>query len=422
MNKEEALKEAERCLNCKNASCVKGCPVGIDIPNYINAILEERLEDAYDIITAKNILPEVTCRVCFHHEQCYGHCILNKKNAPIKIYELEQYVAENAPKEVRIGREGRLKKVAIIGSGPSGIACALSLCKANVEVTIFEREGYIGGVLSYGIPDYRLSNQIVKEVEKRLALGNIHIRLNTNIGTDLTLQDLKKEFDYVYIATGANRPNYFRIEGEETFKTQMMDPYEFIYSYAFLKDVNEGKGVQLGDKVIVVGGGNVAMDVARCARRLTGKSVEVFYRRTREKMPARIDEIEYAESEGVNIRFLTNPLSIRREGNEIILTKVNTELVVQDGVEKVVELEKTKEEIKITNLILAVGMRPDHEGFTKGENAIQLNKRGEILVNEFLKVDEYEKIYAGGDVVTGSLTVINAIGMGMKAAREILER
>ena len=422
---EQALDEAARCLNCKNHPCVDGCPVNVRIPEFIQKIVEKDYEGAYQVIHQTSSLPAVCGRVCPQESQCEMHCVRGKKGDPVGIGRLERFVADwhNAHStEAAAKPESNGHKVAVIGSGPAGLTCAGDLAKKGYEVTVFEALHLAGGVLVYGIPEFRLPKRIVqKEVEGLEALG-VTIAANTVVGRTISVDELLDEygFEAVFIGSGAGLPMFMNIPGEN---------YRGVYSAnEFLTRINLMKAyqpdaetpIQHPKKVAVVGGGNVAMDAARCARRL-GAEVYIIYRRGEAELPARREEVEHAKEEGIVFKLLNNPVEILGDENDDIskIRCIQMELGEPDasGRRRPIEVPGSEFELDVDCVIMALGTSPNPliKSTTQG---LEINRKGCIVVNED-GLTSREHVYAGGDAVTGAATVILAMGAGKTAAKAI---
>lgn len=428
-NKEEAMQEAARCINCKNAQCIKGCPVAIDIPGFINKVKEGDVEAAYQVISEASSLPAVCGRVCPQESQCEGKCIRGIKGEPISIGKLERFVADwAAEKGIRPqgSAEKNGKKVAVIGSGPAGLSCAGDLAKLGYEVTIFEALHEPGGVLVYGIPEFRLpkTQVVAKEIENVKSLG-VHIETNVVIGKSVTIDELLTEegFDAVFIGSGAGLPKFMGIPGEQA--NGVFSANEYLTRSNLMKAFDEESHTPImrGKKVAVVGGGNVAMDAARTALRL-GAEVHVVYRRSEEELPARVEEVHHAKEEGIIFDLLTNPVEILEDEKGWVkgMTCIRMELGEPDasGRRRPVEIPGSEFTIEVDTVIMSLGTSPNPliSSTTKG---LEVNKWHCIVADEERGKTTKEGVYAGGDAVTGAATVILAMGAGRAGAKGIDE-
>jgi glutamate synthase (NADPH/NADH) small chain len=422
---EQALNEASRCLNCKNRPCTQGCPVSIAIPDFIKETAEGNFEKAYEIISRSSSLPAVCGRVCPQESQCEKYCVRGIKGEPVGIGRLERFVADRhnaagSAKTVMPEKNGH--KVAVIGSGPSGLACAGDLAKKGYDVTVFEALHTAGGVLVYGIPEFRLPKAIVaKEVEGLKDLG-VKIETNVVIGKTLTVDELIEDgFEAVFIGSGAGLPNFMNIPGEGL--NGVYSANEFLTRINLMKAYKDDSEtpVMKAEKVAVVGGGNVSMDAARCAKRLGAKEVYIIYRRSEEELPARKEEVEHAKEEGIIFRLLTNPVAIISEDGKSVsgIRCVEMELGQPDasGRRRPIEKNGSEFEISLDCVIMAIGTSPNPliKSTTEG---LETTEKGGIVVDENGKTTR-EGVYAGGDAVTGAATVILAMGAGKKAAASI---
>ena len=425
---EQAIDEAQRCLNCKNKPCVGGCPVNIDIPRFIGKVAEGDFEGAYEVIAESSTLPAVCGRVCPQETQCEQVCVRAKKGEPVAIGRLERFVADyhNAKELKEIKRpKSNGHKVAVIGSGPSGLTCAGELAKKGYEVTIFEALHEAGGVLVYGIPEFRLPKSIVKqEIEGLKELG-VKIETNTVVGKTVSIDELMEEEGYeaVFIGSGAGLPKFMNIPGENS--KGVYSANEFLTRVNLMKAYKQDADtpIQHARKTVVVGGGNVAMDAARCAKRL-GSEVTVVYRRTQKELPARREEIEHAMEEGIEFKFLTNPGEIEKDEAGWV-TAIKCEQMKlgepdDSGRARPVAIEGSEYEIEADSVIMALGTSPNPliKSTTKG---LKTQKWGGIIAEEESGKTSREGVYAGGDAVTGAATVILAMGAGKNAAKAIDE-
>ena len=428
-NAEEAQEEATRCLNCKNAKCVQGCPVSINIPEFIHNVKEGNFEEAYKVIGKSSALPAVCGRVCPQETQCEGQCIRGIKGEAISIGKLERFVADwarenNVSPEMPTEKKG--KKVAVIGSGPSGLTCAGDLAKMGYDVTIFEALHEAGGVLVYGIPEFRLPKKTVvaSEIENVKKLG-VKIETNVVIGKSMTIDQLINEegFDAVFIGSGAGLPRFMGIPGENA--NEVFSANEYLTRSNLMKAFREDYDTPIArfKKVAVVGGGNVAMDAARTALRL-GAEVHIVYRRSEEELPARAEEVHHAKEEGIIFDLLTNPTEVLTDdkGNVTGIKCVKMELGEPDasGRRKPVEVPDSEFVMDVDAVIMSLGTSPNPliSSTTKG---LEINKRKCIVAEEANGQTSKEGVYAGGDAVTGAATVILAMGAGKAAAKGIDE-
>ena len=429
-NAEEAQEEATRCLNCKNAKCVQGCPVSINIPEFIHNVKEGNFEEAYKVIGKSSALPAVCGRVCPQETQCEGQCIRGIKGEAISIGKLERFVADwarenNVSPEMPTEKKG--KKVAVIGSGPSGLTCAGDLAKMGYDVTIFEALHEAGGVLVYGIPEFRLPKKTVvaSEIENVKKLG-VKIETNVVIGKSMTIDQLINEegFDAVFIGSGAGLPRFMGIPGENA--NEVFSANEYLTRSNLMKAFREDYDTPIArfKKVAVVGGGNVAMDAARTAKRLGAKNVYIVYRRGPEEVPARAEEVHHAKEEGIIFDLLTNPTEVLTDdkGNVTGIKCVKMELGEPDasGRRKPVEVPDSEFVMDLDAVIMSLGTSPNPliSSTTKG---LEINKRKCIVAEEANGQTSKEGVYAGGDAVTGAATVILAMGAGKAAAKGIDE-
>ncbi|WP_206812764.1 NADPH-dependent glutamate synthase [Paradesulfitobacterium ferrireducens] len=425
--REMAVEEAQRCLQCKNPLCRTGCPVEVLIPDFIKKVSEEDFLGAAEVLKVKNSLPAICGRVCPQENQCESKCILGIKGEPVAIGRLERFAADYEMKHgdgtvEKVQPSG--KKVAIIGAGPAGLACAGDLAKAGHAVTVFEALHVAGGVLMYGIPQFRLPKEIVQREIGNLEKLGVEILTNQVVGKVTSVDELMENgYDAVFIGTGAGLPYFMGIPGENLngvysaneflTRTNLMKGYKFP-EYA--------TPVKVGKKVAVLGAGNVAMDGARTALRLGAEEVSIIYRRSREEMPARKEEAEHAEEEGVQFRLLTNPVAIHGDERGWVksMTCLRYELGEPDasGRRSPVAISGSEFEIEVDTVIVAIGQGPNPL-VTKSTPGLELNKRGNIVADPETLATSKPGVFAGGDIVTGAATVILAMGAGKKAAASI---
>ncbi|MBQ6778443.1 MAG: NADPH-dependent glutamate synthase, partial [Acidaminococcaceae bacterium] len=427
-----AIEEAKRCLNCPKPRCVEGCPVNIYIPKFVHAVSEGDFASAIKIIKEKSSLPAVCGRVCPQEKQCESRCVLGIKGEPVAIGRLERFVADYArehgldkvdPSEVA-AKNG--KKVAIVGSGPSGLACAGVLAQKGYDVTIFEVLHAAGGVLMYGIPQFRLPKEIVQHEIEGLKQMGVHVQTNAIIGRTFTIDELMKEegFNAVYIATGAGLPHFMHIPGEQFngvyAANEFLTRVNLMKAYTFPRAATP---VFIGKKVAVVGGGNVAMDAARTAMRLGAEHVYIVYRRGEDELPARKEEVGHAKEEGIEFCLLNNPVRIvgNEQGWVTGLECVKMELGEPDasGRRSPVAIKDSNYVLEVDEVIMAIGQGPNpliHQTTPD----LEVNRRGNIVADEN-GATSMPGVYAGGDIVTGAATVISAMGAGKRAAAAIDE-
>ena len=427
---EMAVEEANRCLNCKHRPCMGGCPVNVKIPEFISLVAEGRFEDAYHKIQETSSLPAVCGRVCPQENQCEKYCVRGKKGEPVGIGRLERFVADwymkNGKGEIRAAAPNG-KKVAVVGAGPSGLTCAGDLAKLGYDVTVFEAFHTPGGVLVYGIPEFRLPKDIVKaEIEKLKVMG-VKIMTNMVIGKVLSIEELMKQenYDAVFVGTGAGLPSFMGIDGENL--NGVYSANEFLTRINLMKAYRFPEydtPIYMGKNVVVVGGGNVAMDAARSAKRLGAEHVSIVYRRSEEEMPARREEVHHAKEEGIEFKLLCNPVRIlgSEDGWATQVECVRMELGEPDasGRRRPAAIEGSEFCIDAEVVIIAIGQTPNP--LIKNTTPdLETNRRGCIVVTEETGATSKEGVYAGGDVVTGAATVILAMGAGKTAAKSIDE-
>ncbi|MCR5647366.1 MAG: NADPH-dependent glutamate synthase [Acholeplasmatales bacterium] len=434
--REIALAEASRCLNCKNKPCVSGCPVNVNIPDFIQEIKKGNFEEAYQVISKSSSLPAVCGRVCPQETQCESKCTLGIKFEPVGIGRLERFVADyhNENSKVKPNKlPSNGHKVAIVGSGPSGLTCAGDLARLGYEVTIYEALHTAGGVLVYGIPEFRLPKKIVaKEVETLKELG-VNVVTNVVIGKTLTIDELfESGFEAVFVGSGAGLPNFMNIPGEAL--QGVYSANEYLTRSNLMKSYLDDPitPIMKGGKVAVVGGGNVAMDAARTALRLGAEKVYIVYRRSMEELPARKEEVEHAMEEGIEFKLLNNPIEIlgynnpddKRDPKNGFVTgmkciKMELGEPDQKGRRRPIPIEGSEYVLNVDTVIMAIGTSPNPliKNTTKG---LEVNNHGGIIVNED-GLTSREGVYAGGDAVTGAATVISAMGAGKLGAKSIHE-
>lgn len=424
-----AMEEAQRCLQCKNKPCVAGCPVNVKIPEFIQCIADGKFEEAYEKLRETNSLPAVCGRVCPQESQCEQLCVRGKKGEPVGVGRLERFAADwfMANREVTIEHvDKKNKKVAVVGSGPAGLTCAGDLAKLGYEVTIFEAFHIPGGVLMYGIPEFRLPKALVqKEIDTVKQLG-VDIKTNMVIGRVYSLDELKEEgYEAIFIGSGAGLPSFMGIPGENL--NGVYSANEFLTRINLMKAYlwpNCDTPVRVGKSVAVVGGGNVAMDAARSAKRLGAETVYIIYRRSEAEMPARVEEVHHAKEEGIIFKLLTNPIRVvgSDDGWVTGVECVEMELGEPDasGRRKPVTKAGSEHIVDVETVVIAIGQSPNPliKSTTPG---LETQKWGGIIVKEETGATSKESIYAGGDAVTGAATVILAMGAGKKAAVAIDE-
>ena len=428
-NQEEAMEEASRCLNCKNAKCIQGCPVSINIPGFIAKIKDGDIEGAYHVISESSALPAICGRVCPQESQCEGRCIRGIKGEPVSIGKLERFVADWAREQgikPAAPKEKNGKKVAVIGSGPAGLTCAGDLAKLGYDVTIFEALHKAGGVLVYGIPEFRLPKDgvVLPEVENVKSLG-VKIETDVIVGKSVTIDELMEEegFDAVFIGSGAGLPKFMGIPGETA--CGVFSANEYLTRNNLMKsfDENYDTPIAKGHKVAVVGGGNVAMDAARTALRF-GAEVHIVYRRSEEELPARVEEVHHAKEEGIIFDLLTNPVEILVGDDGWVkgIRCIRMELGEPDasGRRRPVEIPGSEFDMDVDMVIMSLGTSPNPliSSTTKG---LETDRRKCIVATEDVGATSKPGVFAGGDAVTGAATVILAMGAGKDAARGIHE-
>lgn len=425
-NDEEALKEANRCLHCVNPRCMKGCPVNIAIPEFIKCIKDGDIKGAYEVISRSSSLPAVCGRVCPQEKQCEKMCVKGVKGDAISIGSLERYVADQAiANNYSVGelapKNG--KKVAIVGAGPAGLTCAGDLAKAGYSVTIFEVLQKAGGVLTYGIPEFRLPKSIVDhEVEGLKKLG-VNIYTDVPVGNAITIPELQKQFDAIFVGSGAGLPKFMGIPGEDA--NGVFSANEILTRINLMGAYKQRSKtpIKKGKVAYIIGGGNVAMDAVRCLKRL-GIETHLMYRRSEEELPARKMEVEHAKEEGIIFDLLTNPVKILADENNNVIGMEVVNMVLgepgEDGRRSVSEDPSSNHIVDCDMVVMALGTSPNHLALKDSD--IALTDRGLIQIEEENGTKtSLDKVYAGGDAVTGAATVILAMEAGKKAAKEIME-
>ncbi len=436
-SEETAINEAERCLNCKNMPCVKGCPVNIDIPEFIAKVKEGQFEEAYKIISKASSLPAVCGRVCPQERQCEKYCVRGIKGEPVSIGRLERFVADwhnaHSCEDIQVAPKNG-HKVAVVGSGPASLTCAGDLAKNGYSVSVFEALHTPGGVLVYGIPEFRLPKEIVKKEIETLQKQGVEINTNIVIGKTLTIDELFEDgFEAVFIGTGAGLPKFMGIPGESL--KGVYSANEFLTRSNLMKaySLDATTPVMKGGKIAVVGGGNVAMDAARTAVRLGAEKVYIVYRRSLDELPARKEEVEHAIEEGIEFLLLNNPVEIlgynnpndkydAKNGFVTGMKCIKMELGSPDekGRRRPVEIKGSEFLLDVDTVIMAIGTSPNPliKSTTDG---LEVNAHGGIVVDETTGATSKKGVFAGGDAVTGAATVISAMGAGKVAARSIDE-
>ncbi len=423
---EMAAAEASRCLNCKTKPCVSGCPVNVRIPEFISKIAEGDIEGAYKIIKSTSSLPAVCGRVCPQETQCEAKCVRGIKGESVAIGRLERYVADYmSGKEDAEKPESNGKKVAVVGGGPSGLTCAGDLAKLGYEVTVFEAFHTAGGVLSYGIPEFRLPKRVVREEVENLKQMGVNVMTNMVIGQVLTIDELfEMGFEAIFIGSGAGLPNFMGIEGESL--NGVFSANEFLTRINLMRAFDENYDTPLFkfNSAAVIGGGNVAMDAARSAKRMGAEKVYIIYRRSEQEMPARNEEIHHAKEEGIEFLLLNNIKKINGDenGNVCSINCVKMELGEPDasGRRSPVEIEGSDYVLPVDAVIMAIGNSPN-KMITSSCDKLETNRKGCLIVNEETMKTTMDGVYAGGDAVTGAATVILAMGAGKTAAKSIHE-
>lgn len=423
LTEDELFIETAACLNCPKPSCVLGCPIGNRIPEFIKAAKEKDYSKAFEIISEKSMLPAICGAVCPHEKQCQGSCVKNKIGKPVNIGKIERFIGEwaieNGLDKKYQKKEKNGKRVLIVGSGPAGLSASYHLIRNGYSVSVIEKNDYLGGVLKHGIPSFRFNYGVVEKIIDNLKSLGVEFKTSISFGKDITLEEAKKKYSFIFLGTGTDTPNKMNIEG--------IDLDGVLYANSFLKDVNLAECDENFKKkydkylghVVVVGGGNVAMDAARCAIRLdTTKDVTIVYRRTENEMPASKSELEDAKREGIKFLPLTNPVKLignaRLESVECAVMELSSP--DESGRRKPVESNKPHIFIEADTIIFALGYSND-----KQIDDIRVGKWNNILIDEG-GMTSIENVYAGGDNVTGSLTVVSAMNAGLTAAKSIIEK
>ena len=425
---EQAMEEASRCLNCKHKPCMNGCPVGVPIPEFISHVVKGEIEEAYQTITRENALPAICGRVCSQENQCEGKCVRAIKGESVGIGRLERFVADYHNAKANYSTTKIIsnhRKVAVIGSGPAGITCAGELAKKGYEVTVFEALHKVGGVLVYGIPEFRLPKDLVqKEVDQVKAMG-VKFETNVVVGRSITIDELQEEgFEAIFISSGAGLPRFQGIPGENLngvyAANEFLTRVNLMKGYEFPKHPTP---IKVSETVCVIGAGNVAMDAARTVKRLGAKNVYIVYRRGEEEIPARQEEVHHAKEEGIIFKLLTNPVKIEGEDGWVkAMECVEMELGEPDesGRRRPVVKEGSNFKIETGTIIVSIGQSPNPL-IRQTTPGLETQKWGGIIVDEKTMKTSKDNVYAGGDVVTGAATVILAMGAGKKAAQAIDE-
>ena len=423
---EQAIDEAKRCLDCKNKPCVTGCPVEIDIPRFIKKIIEGQIEEAYQVIGESSSLPSVCGRVCPQETQCEELCVRGIKGEAVAIGRLERFVADfhhlNNP-QLPSKPLSNNHKVAIVGSGPSGLSCAYDLALLGYKVTMFEALHIPGGVLVYGIPEFRLPKDIVRKEIKTLVDLGVKIETNVIVGKTITIEDIFEEgFEAIFLGTGAGLPKFMNIPGE--MLNGVYSANEFLTRVNLMQAYHQSSStpIQMAERVAVIGGGNVAVDAARCAKRLGAKEVSIIYRRSMKELPARLEEIEHAEEEGIIFKLLSNPVQIIGDERGFVqsIECVEMELGEPDASGRRRPIVKIGSEfiLDVDSVIMAIGTTPNPL-ITSTTKGLDTDQWGCIITKDESGLTSKEMVYAGGDVVTGAATVILAMGAGRKSAAAI---
>lgn len=424
---EQAQTEAARCLRCPTQPCVSSCPVNVPIPGFITEILNNNYDKAYQLIAGENFLPAICGRVCPQEQQCEARCVKGVNAEPVAIGSLERFIGDWSLNQQHTVKASKSKhKVAVLGSGPAGLACAAELARVGIEVSVYEALHALGGVLRYGIPEFRLPKHVLDtEIDKLKRLG-VKFYTNVLIGNSLTVEDLLQEGnEAIFVGSGAGLPRFLGIPGENLNGVYSANEY-----LTRVNLMNAGRfpssptPVKSGNEVIVVGGGNVALDVARVAKRLGAANVTIVYRRSMKELPARKEEIVHAQEEMINFKLLSQPIAVTGENSEVTgMECLSMELGEPDesGRRRPVAIENSNFILKADVVIVAVGQTPNPL-FIKNTPELAINKWGGIIVDQSTMSTSIDKVYAGGDAVTGAATVISAMGAGKRAAQSIVRR
>ena len=415
MNNEEIKKDMEYCLNCKIKPCQKGCPLSNDIPTFIKLAKEGKIKEAYEILINTTMIGSACGRICPHTKQCQGSCVRGIKGKPVQIGEIEAYVFDQAikngyDKEIEKSKTLEGKQIAVIGSGPAGLNCSAFLARAGANVTIFEKYNELGGILTHGIPDFRLEKDVIKNMISSILNLGIRVEYGQELGKNITIEELKKSYDAIFLGIGANVPSKMNIDGEDL---------KGVYGGNSLLEKNDHPNYQ-GKNVAVIGGGNVAMDCARTIQRQKPSKVYVIYRRSEKQMPAEKNEIEAARKEGIEFLFQNNIVMILGKDKVEQIECIKTELVKKEGEtrEVPIDIEKSNYLLDIDYVVMAIGSRPQRELLNKLN--LELDEYGYIKVNEKYQTSD-KKIYAGGDLIGQKATVAWAAMAGREAAKNIIE-
>jgi glutamate synthase (NADPH/NADH) small chain len=423
---EEAINEAKRCLQCKHKPCVSGCPVNVPIPEFIAAVSEGEFEQAYQIITKENALPAICGRVCPQESQCEGKCVRGIKGEPVAIGRLERFVADYHMQNMKNNETPEIEKnhmkVAVVGAGPAGLTCASSLAKKGYEITLFEALHKAGGVLTYGIPEFRLPKRLVKDEIETIKALDVDIKTNVLVGRSITIDELfEEDYKAVFVGSGAGLPRFMNIEGENLNGVYSANEYLTRVNLMEAYKKKAHTPIKVGKNVAVIGGGNVAMDAARTAKRLGAENVYIVYRRSEEELPARLEEVHHAKEEEIIFKLLANPTKIL--GEEGVVTGMNCIQMAlgepdASGRRRPSPVAGSDFILDVDVVIVAIGQTPNPL-IRQTTSGLDTQSWGGIIVEEETMETTKENVYAGGDAVTGAATVILAMGAGKKAAEAI---